>query len=190
MSEPQDTGNEAPGADPGEPEPRQWTPPGSQDEYERTINRRVAAVHRQYGNRSPEEVEAAFDQLDALRHDLEDENERRVRETAEQTRQAVLDELGPGLVEAAFRAEAKGVLDKDALDALLEDVDAGGWKRYLGKGNKPDTERIAKKVQRLAPKDNGGGRRELPDLGGGNRGTAPTNQDMNAAIRKAAGITT
>jgi hypothetical protein len=58
-------------------------------------------------------------------------------------------ETAPRLVKQAFKAEAKGVLTTEQLDALLEDLDLT---KYLDKDGDVDEEKVTKKVTALAPK--------------------------------------
>jgi hypothetical protein len=84
----------------------------------------------------------------------------------------------PRLVKAEFRAAAAGQIDKQALDAYLEDVDLT---KFVGDDGEPDIKAIEARIKRL-----GGGR--PADFDGGARTSAPKVNDMNSVIRRAAGV--
>lgn len=86
---------------------------------------------------------------------------------------------GPRLVRAEFRAAAAGSVDKETLNAYLEDVDLS---KFLGEDGEPDTKAIEARIRRLG----GAGRRT--DFDGGARSTASKPNDMNSLIRHAAGM--
>jgi hypothetical protein len=84
----------------------------------------------------------------------------------------------PRLVRAEFRAAAAGQIDKQALDAYLEDVDLT---KFIGEDGEPDLKAIEARIKRL-----GGGKAASFD--GGARTTADKAPDMNARIRQMAGM--
>lgn len=84
----------------------------------------------------------------------------------------------PRLVRAEFRAAAAGQVDKQTLDAYLEDVDLS---KFIGDDGEPDLKAIEARIKRL-----GGGRRT--DFDGGARSTAAKGTDMNSLIRRQAGV--
>lgn len=85
---------------------------------------------------------------------------------------------GPRLVRAEFRAAAAGQVDKQTLDAYLEDVDLT---KFIGADGEPDTKAIEARIKRL-----GGGR--AADFDGGARGGAARPLDMSTLIRQKAGV--
>lgn len=85
---------------------------------------------------------------------------------------------GPRIVRAEFRAAAAGQVDKQALDAYLEDVDLT---KFLTDDGEPDLKAIEARIKRL-----GGGR--PADFDGGARTPAARPADMNSLIRRAAGL--
>lgn len=107
------------------------------------------------------------------------DQERAVAEAEQRGAQAATTKAGARLVRAEFRAAAAGTVEKDALDAYLEDVDLT---KFLGDDGEPDTKAIEARIERL-----GGGRRRT-DLDGGARTTAGKPADMNALIRRSAGL--
>lgn len=84
----------------------------------------------------------------------------------------------PRLVRAEFRAAAAGQVDKQTLDAYLEDVDLS---KFIGEDGEPDTKAIEARIKRL-----GGGRNTNFD--GGARTSAAKPNDMNSLIRHQAGM--
>jgi hypothetical protein len=181
------------GGDPAPPEPPQQQPDSfrpitSQEDLDKILNGKLAQVRRQYGDKTPAEIRAELDRLAKIDSDLESEAERRERVAREQAEQAERERTGPRLVAAEFRAAGRGVdMDKEALDALIEDVRDGLWKRYLDDDGEPDVGKIEERVKKLTPKA-GESRRQLPDLGGGQRGGTATSKNMNDLIREAAGV--
>jgi hypothetical protein len=86
--------------------------------------------------------------------------------------------VGPRIVRAEFRAAAAGQVDRQTLDAYLEDVDLT---KFLTNDGEPDTKAIEARIKRL-----GGGR--AADFDGGARTSAASPTDMNSLIRRAAGL--
>jgi len=100
-------------------------------------------------------------------------NEARAAGAAEAAKKA-----GPRLVRAEFRAAAAGSVDKQTLDAYLEDVDLS---KFLTDDGEPDSKAIEARIKRL-----GGGK--PADFDGGARTPAPKGTDMNSLIRQRAGL--
>lgn len=86
---------------------------------------------------------------------------------------------GPRLVRAEFRAAAANRVDKETLDAYLEDVDLA---KFLDDAGEPDAKAIEARIKRL------GGGTGRTDFDGGARGGAARPTDMSALIRHAAGV--
>lgn len=155
---------------------REWTPPADADEYNRIIEDRLERERRKYGM-TPEEAREAKDRLDALDLDLASDVERATREGTDAGYSAAMGALVPRLVRAEFKAEAKGILNDDQLDGLLEDLDLT---RYCDDDGEPDIEKIQAKIAKIAPgtslagKSGGGSARINPprDLGQGTRKAA------------------
>jgi hypothetical protein len=84
----------------------------------------------------------------------------------------------PRLVKAEFRAAAAGQVDKQTLDAYLEDVDLT---KFVTDDGEPDLKAIEARIKRL-----GGGK--PADFDGGARTPAAKPSDMNSLIRRAAGL--
>lgn len=122
---------------------------------------------------------AAEKQLEDLRKSTMSEQEKAVAEA----KAAGLAEAGKAgglrLVRAEFRAAASGQVDKDALDAYLEDVDLS---KFLSDDGEPDLKAIEKRIKRLG----GGAQRASFDGGARDQGAKPL--DMNALIRQSAGV--
>jgi len=84
----------------------------------------------------------------------------------------------PRLVRAEFRAAAAGQVDKQTLDAYLEDVDLS---KFVDDNGEPDTKAIEARIKRL-----GGGK--SANFDGGTRGGAARPLDMSSLIRQKAGV--
>ena len=144
---------------------------------------RIAA--QKYGDYDTLKEKAS--QHDALLEELSSDAEKAAKKAREEALAEANSKTIPKVVRQAFRAEAKGVLTKEQLDSLLEDRDLT---KYVTTDGEPDEEKIAKLVAAFAPSKDGDGDRKFPDLGGGNRGGAAKTTDMNALIRRAAGVST
>lgn len=122
---------------------------------------------------------AAEKQLADLRKQSMSEQERAVAEAKAAGLAEANKAAGPRLVRAEFRAAASGRLDKQTLDAYLEDVDLG---KFLTDDGEPDTKAIEARIKRL------GGGTGRTDFDGGPRGSSARPADMSSLIRTAAGI--
>lgn len=165
--------------------PAGWTPPATPEELNKIIAARVARVEKKYAGF--DELKAKAAKADVLESANATDLEKAQKTARDEGRMDALKEVTPRLVRTAFRAEAKGVLSKDALDSLLEDVDLT---RFITADGEVDEEKIGKKIAALAPpkadEEPKGSR--FPDLGGGKRGGNSTPTNMNDVIRRAAGI--
>jgi hypothetical protein len=124
------------------------------------------------------ELRAAQAELEKVRQAGLTEQEKAVAAAKAEGMTEALKAAGPRLVRAEFRAAAAGQVDKQTLDAYLEDVDLS---KFLGDDGEPDTKAIEARIKRL-----GGGKRT--DFDGGARTTATGGTDMNSLIRRAAGV--
>lgn len=158
----------------------EWKPPASQADLDKIITDRVARATKKFKNYDDLVAKAA--RADALDHELSSETEKAVKTAKAEAESAARNTYAPRLVRSEFRAQAKGVLSGEQLDALLEDLDLS---RYVAEDGDVDVEKVGKKVAALAPAKED--RAPFPDLGGGRRGGAPRTNDMNAFIRRAAG---
>lgn len=155
----------------------EWKAPASQEELNRLIDKATAKVHGRYkGFDTYKERAGLYDQLLAQ---TQTDQERAAAEAEERAYNAAMGSMAPRLARAEFRAAAKGVLDGDQLEALLEDVDLT---KYIGDDGEPDSDKITRKIKAVAPKA------PPPDFGQGNRGPGPKHENMNDFIRKQAGV--
>jgi hypothetical protein len=143
----------------------------SEDPRISKANREAADYRRQLRTTQAE--------LDKLRKQSMTEAEKTAAEAEQRGRTAALTEAGPRLARAEFRAAAAGVLDKATLDGFLEYADLA---KFVGADGEPDTKAIDAAVKRL------GGDRRSPDFDGGARQNAGKATDMNALIRRHAGM--
>lgn len=139
-----------------------WTPPATQEEFNRIISERLGRERSKYADYADLKDKATqFDQLTASQQ-TELQREQAARQAAEQTAQSASTEL----------ARAKAALKYKLAD---EDLD------LLGTGTPEEIDARAKRLsERLAPPP--------PNFDGGARSTAPGGKDMNSLIRKAAGL--
>lgn len=107
------------------------------------------------------------------------EQERAVAEAEQRGRTAALAQSGARLAKAELRAAAAGKVADETLDGFLEFADMS---KFVGDDGEPDAKAIKAAVARLAPK---AGR---TDFDGGARSSAGAGSDMNALIRRAAGV--
>lgn len=122
-----------------------WTPPASQEDLDRIINKAVGRAHAKYADY--DELKASKERLDQLEHDLSSEKDKAVSDARKDERAKTADEFSPRLVRAEFRHAAKGVLSDEQRDALLEDLDLS---KYVTDKGEVDEEKVAKKVAALA----------------------------------------
>jgi hypothetical protein len=120
----------------------------------------------------------AAKELDKVRASAMTETEKAVAEAKAAGMAEAARVAGPRLVRAEFRAAAAGQVDKETLDAYLEDVDLT---RFLDDAGEPDVKAIAARIKRL------GGGRTAASFDGGARTSAPAGADMNALLRQTAG---
>jgi hypothetical protein len=93
---------------------------------------------------------------DTLERESQTDAERRERELREEALQEAMSKTVPAVVRAEFKAAAKEHgMDKETLDALLEDLDL---RKYANDGGEPDEDKISKKVKALTPAKGGSGR--------------------------------
>jgi hypothetical protein len=143
-------GGSEPPEPPAPPAPPQYTPPASQADLDRIVEQRLARERQKYADYDT--IKQRAEAYDALELDLSSETEKAVKAAQDEARKAALAEANPRAVRAEFKAEAKGVLTKEQLDALLDDLDLS---KYLTAGGDVDEEKIAKKIQAFAPTGNG-----------------------------------
>lgn len=119
-------------------------------------------------------------QLEALRKSTMTDQEKAVAEAKAAGLAEAKKAAAPRLVRAEFKAAAAGLVDKETLDAYLEDVDLS---RFVDDDGEPDEKAISARVKRLA-----GGNGSRVDFDGGGRGGAARPFDMNSLIRSKAGV--
>lgn len=126
--------------------------------------------------------EARTHRLEAekLRNAQLSDNERAIADARAEARSEALLEAGTRMVDAEFRAAAAG-RDFD-VKALLDGLDR---KRFLEDDGTPNTDRITKYVDKIAPPKGD----RVPPGRGGPRSTSDRPNDMNALIRRRAGAT-
>lgn len=168
-----DPGQQAPAGESGDT----WTPPATQAELDRIIEKAIGRTRRQYADY--DDVKAKAEQFDTLAAASKTDQERAAADAKKAGYTEALSKTTPRVVRAEFRAAAQGRLNKEQLEGLLEDLDLS---KYVDDDGEPDVERIEKRVALLAPKA------APPSFGQGNRGSAPSTSSMDDVIRKQAGF--
>lgn len=124
----------------------------SQEELDRIVTNRVRRVEAKYADYDTWREKGQ--QYDALERESLSDKERAIAQAREEALNEAMSKAVPKAVRAEFRAAAKGVLTKEQLDSVLEDLDLT---KYADKDGAPDEEKIGKKIAALAPGKNGGG---------------------------------
>lgn len=127
-------------------ETKPYTPPATQEEFDRIITERLTRAEAKYKDHDTYKQKA--EAWDALAAESQSEHEKALEQAREEALQEALSITVPNVVRMAFQAEAKGVLTKEQVESLLEDLDL---LKYANDGGEPDMAKIAKKVQALAP---------------------------------------
>jgi hypothetical protein len=134
------------------------------------------------------QLKALERERDGLRQASMTEQEKAVATAVAEARTSTLREIGTHLVVAEFRAQAAGRLTPEQVAELTEDLD---MTKYLTESGEVDAERVAKKVDALAPKPTTDESKPTwPDLGQGARdsSTLALNDDgLTAALERAVG---
>jgi hypothetical protein len=99
---------------------------------------------------------ADYDEVKTKLSKIEDANatetEKAIKAAREEARKEALVEATPRLVRSEFKAAAVGRMTGDALTEFLEDLDLS---KYVKDDGEVDTDRIAKKIDALAPAKSG-----------------------------------
>lgn len=163
-----------------------FQPITSQEALEALLADRLRRAERTGFRKAEERYKPGHERAQEIENERATETEKQVRAAREEERKAMQTQYVPRVVRAEFRAEAKGVLSKDQLDALLEDIDLG---RYVDDEGEPDVAKIASKIAKFAPpQEKKDERRNFPDLGAGKRGGTAKTTDMSRLIREQAGF--
>jgi Spy/CpxP family protein refolding chaperone len=166
-----------PPAPPAPPEPPQYTPPASQADLDRIVEQRLARERQKYADYDA--VKQRAEAYDALELELSSDMDKAARAASEDGYNAAMALAVPRVVRAEFKAEAKGVLTPEQLDALLEDVDLT---RYATDDGEPDSERIQQKIAKFAPAPSGATSTRVVTLGqGAQRPAQPSQRELGRA---------
>lgn len=142
----------------------------TQAELDRIVSDRVARERAKYADYGDLKKRAAAAMT---------EQERAVTEAEQRGRTAALANAGTRLARAEIRAAAAGRVDKGALDGFLEYADLA---KFVGTDGEPDGKAIEAAVVKIA------GPARQTDFDGGARTTGDKPIDMNALIRRRAGL--
>jgi hypothetical protein len=131
---------------------KEYVPPTSQEEMDRIIEARLQRERARYADY--DSYKAKAQQWDQLEQESQTDAEKREALIREEALQEALSLTVPNVVKMAFRVEAKGVLNDEQVESLLEDLDL---LKYANDGGEPIQEKIAKKVKAFAPGNGGQG---------------------------------
>lgn len=134
------------GAGAGAP-PAEYTPPATQQDLDRIIETRLARERGKFADYDHHKERS--EQYAALELELATDTERATLQASQDGYNAAMQASVPRIVLAEFRAEAKGLLTQEQLDALVEDVDLT---RFAFDDGEPDVEKIRAKVAAIAPR--------------------------------------
>ncbi len=141
-----------------------YTAPKSQADLDRIIQDRVRRATSRFSDYDDLKTRAA--KHDALELELGSAADKAAAAARQEERAKVNSEWTPRVVQAEFKAAAKGVLTADQLTALLEDLDLS---KYVTDKGDVDDEKVAKKVAALTPAGVGNGNtHQIRSLGQGN----------------------
>lgn len=130
---------------------QQFAPITSQEEFDKRLSQRLRREREKYADY--ETLRAKAEQFDLLARESQTDRERELEEAREEAFHEAMSVAVPRAVKAEFKAQAKGVLSKEQVSSLLEDLDLT---RYATDDGEPDEEKIARKIAALAPKDRDG----------------------------------
>lgn len=142
----------------------------SQADLDRIVADRVARERSKYSD---------YADLKKFKQGAMSEHEKALQEAKDSGRAEALATAGVRLARAEFKAAAADRVPKEQLDGFLEYADLS---KFIGTDGEPDDKAIKAAVERLAPK---GGR---TNFDGGPRTSATGGADMNALLRRQAGV--
>jgi hypothetical protein len=142
-----------------------YTPPASQEEFDRIFTERLNRALKKYADYDTNKAKAA--QFDALERESATDAEKAARTAREEGFNEAMSKQVPRAIKAEFKAAAKEHgLSKEQLSTLLEDLDLV---KYADDEGEPDEEKIERKVKAFAPKGKTGSN---PKFGQGTRETS------------------
>lgn len=161
----------------------------TQEELDRIVGERLARERKTLGD--VDELRRKAEEFDRLEEDRKTELEKERDRAAKEAEQRTRDELEPTwkkrLLRSEVRAVAAGKL-ADPNDAIsLLDLD----KFELDEDGNVDEDKVAKAITKLLedkPYLAANGARRKVDFDAGSRTSAPGGEDVNARIRRAAGV--
>lgn len=161
----------------------------TQEELDRIVGERLARERKNLGD--VDELRRKAEEFDRLEEERKSELEKERDRAAKEAEQRTRDELEPTwkkrLLRSEIRAVAAGKL-ADPNDAIsLLDLD----KFELDEDGNVDEEKVAKAITKLLedkPYLAANGARRKVDFDAGSRTPAPGGEDVNARIRRAAGV--
>jgi hypothetical protein len=169
------------GGKPPEGGGKEFKPPATQAELDSVIQdrvRRATAPFKDY-----ETMKAKAEQFDILAAESATDVEKAANLARAEGYNEAMSRTVPAAVRAEFKAAARGVLSKEQLESLLEDLN---FTKYADEDGEPDEEKIAKKVAAFAPEKGGSGEgQRAPSFGQGSGHQSSTVRKGEAGVAEA-----
>lgn len=156
-----------------------YTAPASQADLDKIIQDRVARVQNKFSDY--DELKAKAAKADQLEADLGTDVDKATKKARDEERTKANSEWTPRVVNAEFRAAAKGVLTAEQTTELMEMVGELDLSKYVDSKGDPDVEKIEKRVKAFGPTAGTGA------AGQGNRNLGQGKQPQAATQRGDAG---
>lgn len=147
----------------------------TQADIDRIVSERVARTKAQFSDYGDLKKKAAAAMSD---------QEKQVTEAEQRGASTERARYGIRLARAEFKAEAAGKVAADALDGFLEYADLN---RFVGDDGEPDSKAITAAIRKLGTNTTERARPST-NYDGGARSSAEAPRDMNAMIRRQAGL--
>jgi hypothetical protein len=144
----------------------------SQADLDRIVADRISREKAKYADYADLKKKAAAAMSDT---------ERAVAEAEQRGRSAALATAGVRLAKAEFKAAAAGKVPNESVEGFLEYADLS---RFVGEDGEPDLKAITGAIKKLT----GSGNTNTTNYDGGARTSAAKPDDMNALIRRQAGL--
>lgn len=170
------------GGKPPEGGGKEFKPPATQAELDSVIQdrvRRATAPFKDY-----ETIKAKAEQFDVLAAESATEAEKAANLARAEGYNEAMSKTVPVAVRAEFKSAARGVLSKEQLESLLEDLNLA---KYADDDGEPDEDKIAKKIAAFAPEKGGSGKegQRPPNFGQGSGHQSSTAKKGEAGVAEA-----
>jgi hypothetical protein len=147
----------------------------------RKAETRAAAYHQAVGGKTPEEVRADAEKWAELERQAMSEQDRKIAETKDQTRQETARTVGASaartVLELALKSSSPDMPTTER-DELLDTLDLT---KVLKDSGELDADKVQRLAERIAPAGRAGSSTRRPDYGAGDRGSSRPQQSGVAA---------